>query len=503
MSTSQKPLSELEKMIDVNTPIIYIKDYDFVRIDHLIYKAIGKRKVREWNPATGTTDFFNKESTGAGKEQTLESFLYNEYIIDTKNEKFLVLKEIQEFIVTPAVKTLLLMMAQRRLYDEEYNTTIIIVSTTAKIPDELQHYVSFLEIPLPEKEEIHALIEQHTAINHYNYFIQEDEEKLLPSLKGMTAFEIDRMLDVAMSRNGSLGANDKEMILQQKKQMVKQSGLLELFNIDKNKFNEDSIGGLEILKAYLRQKANIIQNWPEAQKAKVAMPKGIFIVGMPGCGKSLCAKVASVMLDIPLLKLDMGTMMGKYVGESESNLREAIRIAEAAAPCILWVDEIEKALSGVGGEGSDVLTRMFGYLLSWLQEKESSVYVIATANSADKLPPELKRKGRFDEIFCVNLPNNAERRSIFEVKLRQKGKTNEVEPKLDELVKATEGYNGADIEAIVNEAIENCFIDAEKNLPDEMLRVAKETISISKSCEVQIKNMEKVFKESHFKNASR
>ena len=503
MSTSQKPLSELEKMIDVNTPIIYIKDYDFVRIDHLIYQAIGKRKVREWNPATGTTDFFNKESTGAGKEQTLDSFLYNEYIIDTKNEKFLVLKEIQEFIDTPAVKTLLLMMAQRRLYDEEYNTTIIIVSTTAKIPDELQHYVSFLEIPLPEKEEIHALIEQHTTINHYKYFIQEDEEKLLPSLKGMTAFEIDRMLDMAMSRNGSLDANDKEMILQQKKQMVKQSGLLELFNIDKKKFNKDSIGGLEVLKAYLQQKAEIIQRWPEAQKAKVAMPKGIFIVGMPGCGKSLCAKVASVMLDIPLLKLDMGTMMGKYVGESESNLREAIRIAEAAAPCILWVDEIEKALSGVGGEGSDVLTRMFGYLLSWLQEKESSVYVIATANSADKLPPELKRKGRFDEIFCVNLPNNAERRSIFEVKLRQKGKTNEVETKLDELVKATEGYNGADIEAIVNEAIENCFIDAEKNLPDEMLRVAKETISISKSCEVQIKNMEKVFKESHFKNASR
>ena len=233
------------------------------------------------------------------------------------------------------------------------------------------------------------------------------------------------------------------------------------------------------------------------------MPKGIFIVGMPGCGKSLCAKVASVMLDIPLLKLDMGTMMGKYVGESESNLREAIRIAEAAAPCILWVDEIEKALSGVGGEGSDVLTRMFGYLLSWLQEKESSVYVIATANSADKLPPELKRKGRFDEIFCVNLPNNAERRSIFEVKLRQKGKMDEVQSNLDELVKATEGYNGADIEAIVNEAIENCFIDAEKNLPDEMLRVAKETISISKSCKKQIDDMKKIFDESHFRDASK
>lgn len=360
-----------------------------------------------------------------------------------------------------------------------------------------------LKFLYPKRKRYHALIEQHTTINHYNDFKQEDEEKLLPSLKGMTAFEIDRMLDMAMNRNGSLDADDKEMILQQKKQMVKQSGLLELFNIDKNKFNENSIGGLEVLKAYLQQKAKIIQNWPEAQKAKVAMPKGIFIVGMPGCGKSLCAKVASVMLDIPLLKMDMGTMMGKYVGESESNLREAIRIAEAAAPCILWVDEIEKALSGVGGEGSDVLTRMFGYLLSWLQEKESSVYVIATANSADKLPPELKRKGRFDEIFCVNLPNNAERRSIFEVKLRQKGKMDEVKSKLDELVMATEGYNGADIEAIVNEAIENCFINAEKNLPDEMLRVAKETISISKSCKKQIDDMKKIFDDSHFKDASK
>lgn len=395
------------------------------------------------------------------------------------------------------------MMAQRRLYDKDYNTTIIIESTKLQIPDELRKYISFLEIPLPEEEEIRDLIRLHTKINHYDAFDPKDEEKLLPSLKGMSAFEIDRMLDMAMSRNGSLDAEDKEMILQQKKQMVMQSGLLELFNMDKKKFTKDSIGGLEVLKDYLEQKAKVIQQWPEAQKAKVAMPKGIFIVGMPGCGKSLCAKVASVMLDIPLLKLDMGTMMGKYVGESESNLRQAIRIAEAAAPCILWVDEIEKALSGVGGEGSEVLTRMFGYLLSWLQDKESSVYVIATANSADKLPPELKRKGRFDEIFCVNLPNEAERRSIFEVKLKQKDKLDEVKNKLDELVRVTQGYNGADIEAIVNEAIENCFIKKEKKLSDEMLKVARETISISKSCQKQIEDMETVFQESHFKNASR
>jgi hypothetical protein len=174
MNTQEKTISELGKMIDVNTPIIYIHDYDFVRIDHLIYQAIGKRKVLEWNPATGTTNFFNKESTGLGKEQTLESFLYNEYIIDTKIEKFLVLKEIQYEIESSVIKTILLMMAQRRLYDKEYNTTIIIESTKLQIPEELRKYISFLEIPLPEEDEIRDLIHQHTKINHYDAFDPKD-----------------------------------------------------------------------------------------------------------------------------------------------------------------------------------------------------------------------------------------------------------------------------------------------------------------------------------------
>ena len=239
----------------------------------------------------------------------------------------------------------------------------------------------------------------------------------MPSLKGMTAFEIDRMLDMAMSSNGSLSAEDTEMILRQKKQMVRKSGLLELIDTPESL---DDIGGLDYLKKYLEQKAKIIQHLSDAIKFGVAIPKGIFIVGMPGCGKSLCAKASASKFQVPLLKLDMGSMMGKYVGESEKNLRKAIRIAEAAAPCVLWIDEIEKAFSGVGGENSEVLTRMFGYFLSWLQDKKSSVYVMATANNADKLPPELKRKGRFDEIFCVNLPNGDERKAIFKVHLNKK-----------------------------------------------------------------------------------
>ena len=244
----------------------------------------------------------------------------------------------------------------------------------------------------------------------------------------------------------------------------------------------------------------------------VKMPKGVFIVGMPGCGKSLCAKAAAAEFKAPLLKLDMGSMMGKYVGESEGNLRKAIKIAEAAAPCILWIDEVEKAFSGVGSDSSEVVTRMFGYLLGWLQDKESSVYVIATANNAEKLPPELKRKGRFDEIFCVNLPNKEEREEIFKVHLGRfegKNKVN-LKAKPEDLARLTEGFNGADIEAVVSETVEQAFLDKLKNKADDSLtlttemfkKVAEDTVSISKSCKEQIEKMKNIFKESNFKSAT-
>lgn len=511
---NSKLISDFGKMIDVNTPIIYIHDYDFARVDFLIHSVIGDMvgdsdDITEWNPATGLTNFYHKHSETNGKDTTLASLLYNTYIDNYKGNRFLILKEIQDEIDNSEVVTLLLLLAQRKLYDETCNTTVIIVSTVLRIPEELKKYISFLEIPLPDEKEISNLIDSHIKVNGYEAFKDEDKAELMPSLKGMTSFEVDRMLDMAMSRNGSLNAEDKEMILQQKKMMVRQSGLLELINVSK-KLSKDSIGGLDELKKYLLQKSMVIQNWAKAERYKVAMPKGIFIVGMPGCGKSLCAKVASVMFEVPLLKLDMGTMMGKFVGESEANLRDAIRIAEAAAPCILWIDEIEKALGGVGTENAEILTRMFGYMLGWMQDKESSVYVIATANNAENLPPELKRKGRFDEIFCVNLPNEEERKSILKVKLKERGRATELsDQNITDLARSTKGFNGADIEAVVNESIENCFVHNELNKSDvklvlkvEMERVAKETISISKSCKDQIEKMQKVFKESSFRDAS-
>ena len=500
---NKKVITNFQKMIDVNTPIIYINDYDFVRIDEIIVEIVGNSKVFEWNPATGTTNFKTKESQGLGENDTLEQFLRDKYTVDVNlKEKFLVLKDIQDFIEEPAIKSLLQLIAQRKLYDRDYNTTVIIVSSVLKVPQELEKYVSYLDIPFPEEKEINQLIDEHVEVNCYDNFKDEDRKKLMPSLKGMTSFEIDRMLDMAMSSNGSLSAEDTKMILQQKKAMVKKSGLLEL--IDTPASLKD-IGGLDALKNYLQNKSKVITDLPKAQEFGVSIPKGVFIVGMPGCGKSLCAKASAALFNTPLLKLDMGSMMGKYVGESEGNLRKAIKIAEAAAPCVLWIDEIEKAFSGVGGN-NDIMDRMFGYFLSWMQEKTSSVYVIATANNADNLPTELKRKGRFDEIFCVNLPNKEERKDIFKIHIKNKNKRLD-EAALNSVSQTTEGFNGADIESVVNEAVEKCFIDSLDNkgtvFDERLLKgIASDTISISKSCNKQIENTKKAFKENNFKDAT-
>ena len=414
----------------------------------------------------------------------------------------MVLKDIQDFIDEPAIKTLLQLIAQRKLYDRDYNTIVIIVSFVLNVPHELEKYVSYLDIPLPEDNEINQLIDEHVEVNCYDNFKDEDRKKLMPSLKGMTSFEIDRMLDMAMSSNGSLSAEDTEMILQQKKAMVKKSGLLELIDTPEKM---DGIGGMDALKRYLERKSRVISDLPKAQEFGVSIPKGVFIVGMPGCGKSLCAKASAALFKTPLLKLDMGSMMGKYVGESEANLRKAIKIAEAAAPCVLWIDEIEKAFSGVGGH-NDLTTRMFGYFLSWMQEKTSSVYVIATANNADSLPPELKRKGRFDEIFCVNLPTMEERKAILRIKVAQKKQTL-ADLALENIAQKMDGFNGADIESVVNEAVEKCFLESlEKEnvtFDENVLKdIAAQTISISKSCRKQIEDMRQAFKENNFKDAT-
>ena len=236
------------------------------------------------------------------------------------------------------------------------------------------------------------------------------------------------------------------------------------------------------------------------------MPKGVLIAGVPGCGKSLNAKAAASLFEVPLLRLDMGRLMGKYVGESEGNLRSAIALAEAISPCVLWIDELEKAFAGIGGTGggAEVTTRLFGNFLTWMQEKDSPTFVVATANNITQLPPELLRKGRFDEIFYVGWPNKIEREKIFEIHINKRRPHDLKQVDIKTLVDKTNGFSGADIEGVVKDAVESAFADEKASIrTTDILEAIINTHSLSEIMKDALELMSKEYERRKFKNASR
>ena len=359
---------------------------------------------------------------------------------------------------------------------------IIIISPVLSIPKELENYLTIINLGNLTEAEIKKLVLDFCKNHDANLPDEDFCGDLVTALKGLSEFEIINILSLALSGNNELKRSDINLILDQKKQMIQKLNILEM--IDAKEKLED-IGGLENLKDWLKRKAKIFNSIKAAQNFGVQIPKGILIVGMPGCGKSLSAKATAKTFDMPLLKMDMGRIMGKYVGESETNMRRDLKLSEEIAPCVLWIDELEKAFSGIGGGGGsgEVTTRLFGTFLTWMQEKTQAVFVVATANDVSSLPPELLRKGRFDEIFYIGLPNSAERRKIFEIYFN-KIPTRDVDgltKNLDEFVASTRNYSGADIEGVVKEAVELAFIEKieQKNSPAETSTETTETKGVN------------------------
>lgn len=262
---------------------------------------------------------------------------------------------------------------------------------------------------------------------------------------------------------------------------------LELQTLDG--FNSDQLAGMERYKRHLDYMSALFHNREACVRDKIALPKGVLLVGLPGCGKSLAAKLTASRLSLPLLRLEVGALMGRHLGESEQNLRRALEVASSAAPCVLWIDELDKALSGLGGqEGSGTGARLLGALLTWMQEQEQGVYVFATANRVTGLPPELLRRGRFDELWKVLLPTDAERKAILLQKLRERG-VQWTEAELTEAVKTTEGYAGADLEALVREAQVRAFCTMAERLSGAVFAAAQAQFTpLSKQFEGEIKD---------------
>lgn len=378
------------------------------------------------------------------------------------------------------------------LKTSKYRKNVIFMAPELLIPETMQKEVSLVDLPLPSLDEIKTKLEKMLAQNKQIDTTKLDEsikEKLCKAALGLTLQEAENAFALAMVNDGCIDERDLNIILNEKMQVIKKTGILEFINTD---IKLSDIGGLENLKNWLNKRNN---SWSEAAKKYcLPAPKGVLITGVPGCGKSLTAKAMSAAWQLPLLKLDFGKIFSGIVGSSEENMRKAIKTAEAVAPSILWVDEIEKSLSGINSNGdSGTSSRIFGTFLTWMQEKTAPVFVIATANNISGLPAELLRKGRFDEIFFVDLPTKNERKEIFKLHLEKRLQDKEVASKIeindelyDKLADLTEGYVGAEIEQIVISALYEAFFQKRPLEISDLKNTIKNVVPLSVTQKEQI-----------------
>lgn len=491
-------LNTLASYIDALHPIIYINHFDFRVIDDAIARIGENIKCVEFNNALGLIDFKTKSPI---HECDLEQFLKLTMDDGFEQETFIVLKDVHSEISNPKIISLLKKIAENNLYNGDFSATIFVLSEIKVIPRELENYITVFDIPLPTASEILEVINKF-IVDLEITVEQETIDDIALSFKGLNEFQIKQILNLAYQDGGCIDKEDKLLILKEKEQFTKKNGLLEIVS-----FSEtiDDIGGLENLKEWLTRKEKVFSNLDKAMKFGVDVPKGIMIVGMPGCGKSLTAKATASLFEIPLVRLDVGRLLGKYVGESEENMRKALKLAEAISPCVLWIDEIEKAFAGIGGDGggNDVTMRLFGQFLTWMQEKENTAFIVATANDISKMPPEFLRKGRFDELFFVDLPNGEERKKIMDIHLKKRKKWNK---EIDSivLIKETDGFNGADLESVVKDTIEMAFINGEKLITtSDLLKSVKDTKSISSTLKDKITEIKATINKIDIKPASK
>jgi len=334
---------------------------------------------------------------------------------------------------------------------------VIVSGYGIEIPPELEPLFTPVNLHAPSPEAYHSFVQAvlrdlakqiHVKVE----LSSADVSTLLAALQGLTFFEVQKIITQAVVEDGVLGRGDIVRVLQAKRQIIERSGVLEYFP---HEHEMQDVAGLGELKAWLRKRQAAFDDPKRAEEYGLSPPKGLLLIGVQGCGKSLCAKAVAAQWKLPLIRLDPSNLYNRYVGESEKNLKRAIKLAEAMAPVVLWIDEIEKALSQEDAEGGPA-QRIFATFLAWLQDKKASVFVIATANDISKLPPELMRKGRFDEIFFVDLPGDAARKQILEIHLRRRNR-DPAKFDLTRLVALTEGFSGAEIEQAVVSGLYTAF----------------------------------------------
>ncbi len=486
-------------------PGVHIQGQDSSRMDEGI-KIIADKlgcKVKEWNWGYGWVDFETKRTLKPDHEVSLYEDL-KAIADDDPTNKIYVIQNAYSALKNDyrAVARLQQELQRVKRYFSTKSVIFLIAKEEMVFPEIMPLFVSFSCAPLTSKQIepiLHSLIEERPI--NVSTAVKTSLISIFSGMERDMVFRIFAMLDNKYKTCLPDEAINDALIL--KKRILARSGLLEL--IDSTTRIEE-IGGLEQLKNWLRKKKYIIDDLSNAEDCGISPPKGVLLAGMPGCGKSMSAKAAASLFNVPLFRLDIGTLMGKFVGESEANMKAALKIAEQASPCVLWVDELEKAFAGVNGSGgsAEITTRLFGYFLTWMQEKPGAVFVVATANDITTIPPELLRRGRFDEIFYIDLPTEHERKQIFKVKTEPLKKSSETF-EFEKLAKISDGFSGADIECAINDALEESFRSNKKNacLSQEILEKHIALITpISEVLEKKITTYRELFEEFSLKAAS-
>jgi ATPase family associated with various cellular activities (AAA) len=484
---------ELETLIRARYPIIYVVTSEEMRVQKVVVEVAQKRekKVFEWTYSTGivpagTSIQSQKHRNAATKDplmaldQVIEQvdpavFLFKDFHPFLTKNNFAVIRKLKDIAIQ--LKT-------------SYKT-IILVSPVVEIPTELDKEITLLNFAAPGRDELAALLENILEDVQKIRQVRIDldsagRERLLQAALGLTLGEAENVFAKIIVTGDGLDAGDVQAVFAEKQQIIRKSGLLEYYASTEN---FDRVGGLAALKDWLEKRSLAFSK--EARDFGLPPPKGILMLGVQGCGKSLCAKAVSNLWQLPLLRFDMGRMFNSLVGSSEENVRRAVAVAESVAPAILWVDEIDKAFAGSQSSGSTdggTTARVFGTFLTWLSEKTAPVFVVATANDISHLPPELMRKGRLDEIFFVDLPSAAERAQVFNIHLARRHRPPE-NFDIEALAAGSTDFSGAEIEEAVISAMYDAFYAGREVTTADILESIRQTVPLARTMDEQINRL--------------
>jgi len=474
---------ELSILIEAQYPLIYLVTSEEERAEQAIAAIAQLKPTRRlflWTVTHGVVEYGQPRQVTHHNTVSPEAAV--EWVMRQKESGIFIFKDLHPFYSAPVVRWLRDAIASFK----QTQKTILLMSPIQEVPIELEKEVVVLDYPLPNLTELSHVLS--TQLDHTPPFSglggAHTREKLLKAALGLTRDEAEKVYRKALVSAKRLTEAEVEIVLSEKKQLIRRNGILEYIEEDET---IDAVGGLDELKRWLHQRSNAFSE--RAREYGLPQPKGMLILGVPGCGKSLIAKTTSRLWGLPLLRLDMGRVYdGSMVGRSEANLRNALKTTESISPVILFIDEVDKAFAGSAGSADSdggTSSRIFGSFLTWMQEKVSPVFVMATANRVERLPGEFLRKGRFDEIFFVDLPNGEERQAIFSIHIAKRKR--DVERfDLGQLANVTEGFSGAEIEQALVAAMYEAFAQNREFTQLDIIAAVKSTLPLSKTMNEQV-----------------